>query len=312
MDRDAAVLVAGARTLGGAALVRVCRERGFTRVHGEELAEDAWADAVTVDALFEKVRPEYVFMAAGASGGIQENVDHPATLMRDNLLASCNVIHAAWRHDVRKLLYLASSCTYPRECPQPMRESMLHTGPLEPTNQAYALAKLAGIELCAAYRREHGAPFIAAIPANLFGPGEPFSTQGTHVVPALLRRMHDAKEAGRKEVVLWGTGAPRREFLYADDAAGACLMLMERYDEEGVINIAGGETVSIAELAEIIRKTVGYEGKVRFDPSKPDGMPIKQLDSRRIAALGWKPATPLDQALAETYRDCLHRETPPA
>lgn len=297
------VWVAGADTLIGAAIVRALRRAGW-----EPLAEPAGLDltaSAAVDTFFTAARPEYVFVAGGKSGGIRANQKHPATLMLDNLLLAANVISAAHRHGAHKLLYLASSCTYPRLAAQPMQPAALLTGPLEPTNEAYAVAKLAGLKLCQAYAQEHGAPFITAIPANPFGPGDDYDLEDAHVIGALLHRMHLAHQAGAPEVEIWGTGKPQREFIYADDLADACLFVMQRYAEVEPINLGAGQAYSIAELAEQVRAVVGYSGALRFNPAKPDGMPIKVLDSGPLRDLGWQPRTPFPAALVATYADFL-------
>ena len=229
------------------------------------------------------------------------NQQRPAELMIDNLLVECNIIDAAYRHKVTKLLYLASSCVYPRDCPQPIGEDSLFNGPLEPTNQAYAVAKIAGIELCRAYNQQYGVNFITGIPANAFGPGDDFSLEDSHVIAALIRKMHDTKEANGPVVPVWGSGAPRREFIFVDDLADACLFLMEHYDAPESINIAGGAVVSIRELAELIKEVIGYSGGLEFEGTKPDGMPMKVLDPGRLRAMGWEPKTSLRSGLVATY-----------
>ena len=306
MKRKARVLVAGEDTLIGAALVRrLCADRRVT-VHVEpELTND-----FEVNKFFELDRPDYVYFAAGKSGGIRENERHPATLMLHNLLVQTNVIRAAAEHGVTKLLYLASSCSYPKHAPQPMEVDALLTGPLEPTNEAYAVAKIAGIKLCQAYAREHGAKFIQAIPANAFGMEDDFSPDAGHVIPALIAKMHAAKLAGEPFVEIWGTGTPRREFLFADDLADACLFVMREYDDtHQPINLGGGPVLSIAETAEAIRTAVGYTGELRFNPDQPDGMPLKGLDSRPLRAMGWQPLTPFTDALAQTYDAYVRSQT---
>jgi GDP-L-fucose synthase len=246
-------------------------------------------------------RPEYVFLAAAKVGGILANDTYPAEFLRDNLQIQTNVIDAAYRTGARKLLFLGSSCIYPRMAPQPIREDSLLTGPLEPTNEAYAVAKIAGIQMVKAYRRQFGFLGICAMPTNLYGPGDNFDLQSSHVLPALMRKMHDAKAAGSAHVTLWGTGTPRREFLHVDDLASACLHLMQRYDDESIVNVGVGEDLSIRELGELVREIVGYSGELRFDPSKPDGTPRKLLDVTRLNALGWRPRIPLRRGLEETY-----------
>jgi len=298
--RNSRIYVAGDEFIA-AAIRRLLERRGYGKVLGGPGQGPRLADARSVEAFFRGAGPEYVFLAAGRSGGIRANQKYPADLMTDNLLVECNVIRAAHRHGVRKLLYLASSCCYPRECPQPMRVESLMTGPLEPTSRSYALAKLAGIGLCDAYRRQHGANFVTAIPANAFGPGDDFSPEDSHVVGALLQRMHQAKLRGEPFVEIWGTGRPRREFIYSDDLASACLFLMRRYDGPDPINVGSGEALSVAQLAELVRGVVGYRGELRYDRTKPDGMPLKVLDTRPLRALGWRPRFTLRAALKRTY-----------
>ncbi len=255
-----------------------------------------------MDRWFAANRPEYVFLVAGTVGGILANSTRPAEFIYDNMMIHATVVHAAYREGVGKLLYLGSSCIYPRECPQPMKEEYLLTGPLEPTNEPYAVAKIAGIKLCQAYRRQYGCDFISAMPTNLYGPGDNFDLASSHVLPALIRKFHDAKAEGRKDVVIWGTGAPRREFLHVDDLADACVFLMERYDGDGHINVGTGEDLSIRELAETVRDIV-YPGAVlAFDPGKPDGTPRKLLDVSRLHALGWRHRVGLREGIEATYR----------
>jgi GDP-L-fucose synthase len=294
------VYVAGPQTVVGAALVRrLARDPAVRLVPPAE--EPDLCDRRAVLGFFERTRPDRVVVAAGKSGGISANVRFPVDLMHDNLLVATHLLEAAHRTGVSKLLYLASSCSYPRACPQPMRPEALGTGPLEPTNEAYATAKLAGMVLTKAYRQQFGAPFVAGIPANPFGPGDDFDDENAHVIGALLRRMHLAKERGDAEVVVWGTGRARREFVYNDDLADACLVALEQYDGDEPLNLGGGPDVSIGELAEAIARTVGFRGRLTFDVSRPDGMPLKGLEGSPLAALGWKPATPLAEALRRTY-----------
>jgi GDP-L-fucose synthase len=302
LEQNDRIFVAGGQTLIGAALVRCLRRRGFDGLMGEPPAEPDLLRYDEVDDFFRRTRPQYVFFCAGKSGGILANQERPAELMLDNLLSECHVIDAAHRHGARKLLYVASSCSYPKHCPQPMRVESLMTGPLEPTNDAYATAKLAGISLCRAYARQHGARFISGIPANAFGIDDDFSSEGGHVIPALLARFHRAKLEGAPKVEIWGTGTPRREFVFADDLADACLFVMRNYDDPEVpINIGSGEDLSIAETAELIREITCYEGELVFDPTKPDGMPLKSLESSKLTEMGWRAETPIVSALMETY-----------
>jgi GDP-L-fucose synthase len=251
-----------------------------------------------------------VFLAAAKVGGILANNDYPADFLRDNLAIQTNVIDAAYRNGTRKLLFLGSSCIYPKHAPQPMPEDCLLTGPLEPTNEWYAIAKIAGLKMCQAYRRQYGFNAISAMPTNLYGPGDNFSLTSSHVLPALLRKFHEAKERGAAEVEIWGTGTPRREFLHVDDLADACVFLMEGYDQEGWINIGWGRDVTIAELAQTIQRVVGFNGSLRFDRSKPDGTPRKLLDTTRLTALGWAPRIELEAGIRSTYTWFLnHRES---
>ena len=264
-------------------------------------AEPDLTDRAAVERFFTQTRPDVVLVAAGKTAGIAGNQRSPADLMLDNLLGSTHVISAAWNAGVRKLLYLASSCVYPKAAPQPFSPSSLWTGPVEPTSDAYAVAKLAGIRLCEAYRRQHGANFITAIAADAYGPGDDFSQENSHVAAALLRRIHEAKTAAAPFVEIWGSGTPRREFIFVDDLADACLFAMDHYDGAEPLNLGTGVTTSITELAEGIRDVVGYEGELRFDRSKPDGMAFKGLDSEPLHTLGWKARHGLRQGLEETY-----------
>jgi len=261
-----------------------------------------------VKRYFDEAKPEYVFMAAGMVGGILANSTYPADFIRDNLAMELNVIDSAWESGVTKLLNLGSSCIYPRETPQPIREEYLLTGPLEPTNAAYAVAKIAGVTLCQSYVKQFGARFISAMPTNLYGPGDNFDLEWCHVLPALLRKFHEAKVASSPSVVVWGSGKPQREFLFVDDLAEACLFLMEKYEDSAPINVGVGEDISIAELAQLIGRVVGFNGEVRFDSSKPDGMPRKLLDVKRINVLGWNASTTLSEGLKRTYAWYLERE----
>ena len=258
-------------------------------------------DQAAVNYWFKANRPEYVYLAAGTVGGIVANSTRPAEFIYDNMLMHATVVHAAHQYRAKKLLYLGSSCIYPREAAQPMTESALLTGPLEPTNEAYAVAKIAGIKLCQAYRRQYGSNFISAMPTNLFGPNDNFDLVSSHVLPALIRKFHEAKEAGTREVVLWGSGTPRREFLHVDDLADACVFLMERYEEEIHINVGTGEDLSIRELAELLREIIHPAATLAFDSTKPDGMPRKLLDVSRLHALGWRHRIALRQGIASTY-----------
>jgi len=288
-------------TLIGAALLRELRRGGYLLVLADPKEEPDLTDATEVEAFFNQTHPEYVFLVAGKSGGIRANQKYPAEFMRHNLLVECHVMQSAYRYQVRKLIYLASSCSYPKYCPQPMKEETLLTGPLESTNEAYAVAKIAGIKLCQAYRQQHGANFIAGIPANAFGPGDDFSLEDSHVIPSLIRKMHEAKIKGAKFVEIWGTGSPQREFIFADDLAEACVFIMDHYDESGPINVGSGQSMSVKDLAMAIKEITEFPGEIRFDYTKADGMTVKLLDSGKLKALGWHPRTPLRLALVKTY-----------
>ncbi len=307
LDKHARIYVAGGGTLIGSALLRRLEERGYTNLHGYPGEEPSLTSFAHVEAFFAGVRPEYVFHAGGRSGGIAANREHPAELIHDNLLSSALVIDAAHRYGVRKLLYLASSCSYPRLCPQPMHESQLFGGPLEPTSEAYATAKLAGIKLCQAYRQQYGNDYIVGIPTDTFGVDDDFQPESSHVIAALVRRFHETKQRGGDWVTVWGTGSPRRDFLFVDDLADACILVLGEYSQREPINLGGGCDTSIAELAELIGRVVGFRGRLEFDASQPDGMPLKALDATKLLALGWRPKVPLEEALARTYQGYLAR-----
>jgi GDP-L-fucose synthase len=302
MNHHSRIYVAGGGdTLIGAALLERLRAEGYANLVGVPPDEPDLTFAGSVEAFFAQARPEYVFLTAGKSGGIGFNQARPAELMLDNLLVAAHVLDAAHRYGVRKLLYLASSCSYPREAPQPLAVSSLLSGPPEPTNAAYATAKLAGWQLCRAYRQQYGVCFLTGIPANAFGPHDDFSPQSGHVIPALLRRAHQARLHESPVLSIWGTGTARREFLYSRDLADACLFVMQHYDGEEPINLGGGEELSIREVAQAIAEVVGYRGELRFDTSKPDGMPRKVLDWAPLRALGYWPASDFRTALSETW-----------
>jgi GDP-L-fucose synthase len=302
MNEADAIYVAGHQGLVGAAIVRRLRELGYANLLLRTRAELDLRDQAAVEAFFARERPAYVFLAAAKVGGILANSTYPADFLLDNLQIQCNVIAAAQRHGVAKLCFLGSSCIYPKLAPQPLREEYLLTGPLEPTNEWYAIAKLAGIKLAQAYVRQHGWRAISLLPTNLYGPGDNFSLQNSHVLPALIRRCHEARERGDAELVVWGTGTPLREFLHVDDLADACVFLMQRYESDEPINVGVGEDLSIAELAALVARVVGYTGRLVFDPSKPDGTPRKLLDTSRINRLGWRPRISLEHGIAATYR----------
>lgn len=300
MQRESRIYVAGGKTLIGSALLRELERQGYQNIVGRE--EPDLTDGKQVELFFAATQPDAVFLAAGKSGGIGANQKYPAELMRDNLLIESHVIHSAQQHHVQKLLYLASSCSYPKHAPQPMQIESLLSGKLEPTNEAYAIAKIAGLGLCQAYRQQYGVNFVGGIPANAFGVGDDFSLEDSHVVAALIRKMHEAKINRAPQVEIWGTGAARREFIFADDLADACLFVMNHYDSSQPINLGGGDDVSIAQLATMIKEVVGYSGELKFDASKPDGMPLKSLDSSVLLSMGWKARTPFKEALEKTYR----------
>lgn len=302
ISRTAKVYVAGHRGLVGSAIVRALGRRGFSSIVTRSRSELDLRDREAVSRFFEAERPEYVYLAAAKVGGIQANASYPVDFLEDNLYIELNVISAAYAFGVKKLLFLGSSCIYPRLAPQPIREEYLLTGPLEPTNQPYAIAKIAGFELVQAYRRQYRAPFISTMPTNLYGPGDNFDLETSHVLPALIRKMHEAKVRGEQTVAVWGTGNPRRESLHVDDLAEACVFLVDRYNDDVPINIGTGEDLTIGELAEMIRQIVGFPGHIVFDPSKPDGTPRKLLDVSRIRALGWRARIALRDGIAETYR----------
>jgi GDP-L-fucose synthase len=296
------IYVAGHSGLVGSALVRALRAAGHRDVVTRELDELDLTRQEPTERFFAEARPEYVFLAAARVGGILANDTYPADFIRDNLLIEANVIHAAWANGTKKLLFLGSSCIYPKLAPQPMREDALLTGPLESTNEAYAVAKIAGIMMCRSYLRQHGFRAISLMPTNLYGPGDNFHPENSHVLPALMRKFHAAKTAGAESVVVWGTGKPRREFLHVDDLAGAALFLMERYDGAEIVNVGCGEDQTIAELAETVRDVTEYRGEIVYDASKPDGTPRKLLDVSKLFSLGWRPRIPLRQGIASTYR----------
>jgi GDP-L-fucose synthase len=301
MRPDARIFVAGHRGLVGSAIVRRLESGGFSNLLTATREQLDLRDQAAVNYWFRANRPEYVFLVAGTVGGIHANATRPAEFIYDNMMIHATVVEAAHKHRVAKLLYLGSSCIYPRNCPQPMKEEFLLTGALEPTNEAYAVAKIAGIKLCQAYRRQYGAHFISAMPTNLYGINDNFDLVSSHVLPALIRKFHEARVRGEREVVVWGTGTPRREFLHADDLADACVFLMDRYDEESHINIGTGEDVAIRELAETLRDVIHPGATLTFDRSKPDGMPRKLLDVSRMHALGWCHRVGLREGIERTY-----------
>jgi GDP-L-fucose synthase len=297
------IFVAGHRGMVGSAIWRALLRQRFANLIGRTRAELDLLDAAAVNAFYAAEKPDYVFDAAAKVGGIHANNTQPASFLYENLQIQNNLIHGAWLAGVKKLLFLGSSCIYPKLAPQPMREEHLLTGPLEETNQWYAVAKIAGIKMCEAYRRQYGCDYIAAMPTNLYGPNDNYDLQLSHVLPALLRKFHEAKTARAAEVVCWGTGSPRREFLYADDLADACVFLMQNYGGEQFVNIGSGSEITIKYLSETVARIVGYQGKIVWDTSKPDGTPRKLMDSSRLFALGWKPRVDLETGIRLAYAD---------
>ncbi len=318
MEQGAKIFVAGHRGLVGSAIVRALQAGGFTNLVLRTRAELDLLDLPSVRRFFAQEKPEYVFIAAARVGGIAANNTFPAEFIHENTLIAAHLVDESWRSRVRRLLYLGSSCIYPRDCPQPIKEEYMLTGPLEATNRAYAVAKIAGVEMCWSYNREYGTQFLAAMPTNLYGPGDRYDLQGSHVIPALICKCHEAKVARAAEVGIWGTGTPLREFLYSEDAADAFIHLMSLPDADfkracgdadraPLVNVGSGLELSIKELALKVREAVGFEGRLEFDSSKPDGTPRKLLDVSRIASLGWKSKTPLEQGLRRAYEDYLER-----
>ncbi len=317
MHKEARIYVAGHRGLAGSAIVRQLHAKGYRNLLSRTHAELELGDQAAVRDFFEREGPDYVFLAAAKVGGIVANSSYPAEFIHSNLAIQTNVLHESWRAGVKRLLFLGSSCIYPRDCPQPIREEYLLTGPLEPTNRPYAIAKIAGIEMCWSYNRQYGTRFLAAMPTNLYGPGDSYDLNNSHVLPALIRKMHEAMKDGLEEVVVWGTGSPLREFLYSEDMAEACVHLIELAPEKfealisdthpPLVNIGYGEDQSIAELARTVARVIGFRGSLRFDTSRPDGTPRKLLDSARINALGWRPRTRIDAGIAAAYQDFLSR-----
>lgn len=301
MQAEDKVYIAGHRGMVGSAIVRKLRAMGYNRLLYKRSDELDLRSQSAVTDFFATERPDYVFLAAARVGGILANDTYKATFLYDNLMIESNIIHAAHLYGVKKLLFLGSSCIYPRLAPQPLREEYLLTGALEPTNEPYAIAKIAGIKLCEAYRHQYGSNFISVMPTNLYGPGDNYDLAGSHVLPALIRKFHEAAKQGLPEVVIWGTGSPRREFLHVDDLAEACYFLMQTYNQAGFLNIGTGEDLSILELAHLIRSVVGYEGRIVHDLEKPDGTPRKLLDVSRLKALGWEAGISLEAGIRSVY-----------
>lgn len=318
MGRDSRIYVAGHRGLVGSAIVRKLAAKGYANLVTCTHSELNLTHQEAVQVFFESERPDVVFLAAAKVGGIVANDSYPADFIYQNLAIQTNVIHAAYLSGVKRLLFLGSSCIYPRDCPQPIREEYLLTGPLEQTNRAYAVAKIAGIEQCWSYNRQYGTKFLAVMPTNLYGPGDNYDLHNSHVIPALIRKCHEAKQRGDKEVVVWGTGTPRREFLFSDDMADACTFLMSLEDDQlnwlsadrnspPLVNVGCGEDLTIHDLAELVKAVVGFQGGLSFDTTKPDGTPRKLLDVSRMSQLGWRAKTSMREGIAMAYRDFLTR-----
>jgi GDP-L-fucose synthase len=311
MEKEAKIYVAGYKGLVGSAIRRKLQEKGYTNLLLSDINDFDMQRQAEVEAFFERERPEYTFLAAAKVGGIGANKTYPAEFIYSNLSIEVNVIHAAYKYGVKKLLFLGSSCIYPRLAPQPMREDSLLTSPLEPTNEAYAIAKIAGLKMCRYYNQQYGTNFISVMPTNLYGPNDNYNLETSHVLPALIRKFHEAKVNNKPFVELWGTGSPRREFMFVDDLADAVVFLMDNCDYKDIgeiINIGIGKDITIKELAEMIKSTVGFEGKLKWDTSKPDGTPQKLLDVSRLNALGWKPRYSLKEGILKTYEAFLKEQ----
>jgi GDP-L-fucose synthase len=308
MDKNSPVYVAGHRGMVGSAIVRKLEKEGFSNILTQHSAQLDLRRQTEVDAFFQANKPAYVFLAAAKVGGIMANNTYRADFLYDNLMIQNNIIHAAWQHGVEKLLFLGSSCIYPKLAPQPLREDYLLSGPLEATNEPYAIAKIAGIKLCDAFRSQYGCNYISAMPTNLYGPNDNYDLEKSHVLPALIRKMHEAKKNGSPEVVIWGSGAPMREFMHVDDLAEASLFLMQNFNEPGLVNIGTGVDLSIKDLALLIRDIVGYTGELRFDSSKPDGTPRKLMDVAKLNKLGWKAHTDLETGIRKVYAELGNQE----
>ncbi len=308
MEKDAKIYVAGHRGMVGSALIRRLQKAGFTNFVTRTSGELDLRDQAAVAAFFAQEKPEYVVLAAAKVGGIQANNTYRAEFLYDNLMIESNVIHHSYLNGVKKLLFLGSSCIYPKMAPQPLREEALLTGELESTNEPYAVAKIAGIKLCDAYRSQYGCNYISAMPTNLYGPHDNYDLKNSHVLPALLRKFHEARVAGTPEVEVWGTGTPRREFLHVDDLADACYWLLENYNEPGLVNIGTGTDLSIRELAELVQRTVGYEGAIRFNPAYPDGTPRKLMDVSKLAGHGWVASIGLQEGVKAVYTEAFDQQ----
>ncbi|MGM5033857.1 GDP-L-fucose synthase family protein [Tardiphaga sp. 803_E3_N1_3] len=307
MDKNARIFVAGHRGMVGSAIVRRLLAAGYTDIVTQARAGLDLTDSVAVSKFLADTRPDYIFMAAAKVGGIHANDTYRAEFLHQNLMIEANMVHGAWQAGINRMLFLGSSCIYPRDCPQPIREDYLLTGPLEQTNEAYAIAKIAGVKLCESYNRQYGTHYVSAMPTNLFGRNDNYDLQNSHVLPALIRKTHEAKVAGASELVVWGSGTPRREFLDVDDLADACVFMMERGIEGGLYNMGRGTDVTISELARTIMEIVGFSGRIVFDASKPDGTPRKLLNIDRLRELGWSPRISLEDGIREAYADFLAR-----
>ncbi|WP_426292420.1 GDP-L-fucose synthase [Dyadobacter endophyticus] len=307
MEKSAKIYIAGHRGMVGSAILRKLESEGFNNIVTRTSSELDLRNQAEVRAFFDAERPEYIFLAAAKVGGIMANNIYRAEFLNDNLLIQNNVIDSAYRTDAKKLMFLGSSCIYPKLAPQPLREDSLLTGPLEPTNEPYAIAKIAGIKMCEAYRSQYGSNFISVMPTNLYGPNDNYDLNNSHVLPAMIRKFHEAKEEGKPFVELWGTGSPLREFLHADDLAAACYFLMQNYNEAGFLNVGVGSDVTIKHLAEMIRKVVGFEGEIKWNTDKPDGTPRKLMDVSKLHALGWKHTIDLEEGITRTYQDFLEK-----
>jgi GDP-L-fucose synthase len=307
VEKEAKIYIAGHRGMVGSAILRQLKIRGFNNFILRTSAELDLRDQSAVSSFFSEHKPDYVFLAAAKVGGILANNSYRADFLYDNLSIQNNIIHSAYLHQTKKLLFLGSSCIYPKLAPQPLKEEYLLTGPLEYTNEPYAIAKIAGIKLCEAYRDQYGCNFISVMPTNLYGPNDNYHPENSHVLPAMIRRFHEARTGGVNEVAIWGSGTPKREFLYADDMAEACLFLMESYDGREFVNIGTGEDISILDLAHLVAGVVGYQGAISTDPEKPDGTPRKLMDVSRLRELGWKHSTCLEEGIRLAYEDFLSR-----
>lgn len=301
MDKNAKIYIAGHRGLVGSALLRNLQAKGYKNLIYKTHTELDLTNQTTVDGYFGEEKPEYIFLSAAKVGGIGANSTYPADFIMENLLIECNIIRAAWKYKAKKLLFLGSSCIYPKNCPQPIKEEYLLTGPLEPTNEAYALAKIAGLKMCRYFNEQYGNKFISCMPTNLYGPNDNYDLNNSHVLPALLRKFYEAKIEGRSHVVVWGSGTPLREFLHVDDMVDACLFLMENYNEDQHVNIGSGVEISIKDLAYLIKDIVEYDGEIRFDTSKPDGTLRKIVDAEKLNGLGWKASISLKDGVRMSY-----------